>query len=423
MKKYSVKEASFIDSSGKPVILTGINMVCKDKNRGYLENYSEEDFELLKNLGFNTIRFGIFWDAVEPEPGVYNDEYLSKISDISRMAESYGLCLYLDMHQDLYSSAFEDGAPSWATITNGHTYEKTELWSEAYLTSAAVQTAFDSFWNDVPASDGKGIQTHYIEMWKHISEFFKNDDNIIGFDVMNEPFPGTCANGLIEKLFKKIGIYLMLHPVSLKKVWGNESKIRMTLKNAEKVLTEIWMNDEKRCRLLNCFSKKGKYKRLIKPLSSETVESDRKISDFYQKIRNGIRSVDKDVLLFIEANYFCNTGVPSNVIPPKDSDGNQDQNLVYAPHGYDLMVDTDQYNSDCHARLDVIFETHGEYAARHKLPCLIGEWGCYPNANEAQKSEASYILKKYKSLGFSNTYFDFSTFRGNPIQEVFKAKD
>jgi len=422
MKKYSVKGTNFINRSGKPVTLTGINIVCKDKSRNYIGDYSEEDFILLQSLGFNTIRFGIFWDAVEPEPGKYNDEYLSKISDFSRMAERHGLSLYLDMHQDLFSSDFEDGAPSWATITGGHTYEKTELWSEAYLTSAAVQTAFDSFWNNAPASDGKGIQTHYIEMWEHLAEVFKSDANIIGFDVMNEPFPGTCANNLIEKLFKKIGVYLLLHPVSLKRVWGAESKIRMTTKNAEQILTEIWMNDEKRCRLLNCFSKKKKYKKLVNPLYSETVESDKKLSDFYQKIRDRIRTIDKEVLLFIEANYFCNTGVPSNVIPPKDSSGNQDAFLVYAPHGYDLMVDTDQYNSDCHARLDVIFETHAHYAARFGLPCLIGEWGCYPNANDAQKSEAAYILKKFASLGFSNTYYDFSTFRNNPIQEIIRCK-
>ncbi len=420
MKKFTVKGRNFIDSAGKTITLTGLNMVCKDKNRSYIGDYTEEDFALLESLGFNTIRFGIFWDAVEPEPGIYNDEYLSKIADFSRMAEKHGLSLYLDMHQDLFSSDFEDGAPSWATITKGHTYEKTELWSEAYLTSAAVQTAFDSFWNDAAAPDGKGIQTHYLEMWKHLVEFFKDDDNIIGFDVMNEPFPGTNANIFIEKLFKKIGIFLLTHPISLKKVWGPESKVRMTLKNAEELLTEIWMNDEKRCRLLNCFSRKKKYKKLINPLSSETIESDKKLSCFYQKIRDAIRSVDEEVLLFIEANYFCNTGVPSNVVPPKDSSGKQDTRLVYAPHGYDLMVDTDQYNSDCHARLDVIFETHAEYAARHQMPCLVGEWGCYPNANEAQKSEASYILEKFANLGFSNTYYDFSTFRNNPIQKVFR---
>ncbi|MCQ2584440.1 MAG: glycoside hydrolase family 5 protein [Treponema sp.] len=418
MKKFRIKNSQFIDDKGNTVILHGINMVCKEKSKGYIGDYQESDFELLEKLGFNIIRFGIFWDAVEPEPGKYNDEYLLKIRNFSRIAEKHNLSLYLDMHQDLFSADFEDGAPSWATLTEGHTYEKTELWSEAYLSSAAVQTAFESFWNDAKASDGIGIQTHYIEMWKHIADFFKDDDNIIGYDVLNEPFPGTCANILIERLFKKLGTFLLLHPFSLNKIWGQ--KILMTLKNAESVLTEIWTDNEKKARLLSFFSKKRNYKNLVHPLGSALKDSDEKLSNFYQKIRNAIRSVDSEILLFIEANYFCNTGIPSNVIPPKNDSGKQDEKLVYAPHGYDLMVDTDQYNSDCHSRLDVIFETHAEYAKKYRLPCLIGEWGCYPDATEAQKAEARYLISKFKELGFSNTYYDFSTFRGNPVQEILK---
>ncbi|MCQ2573259.1 MAG: glycoside hydrolase family 5 protein [Treponema sp.] len=418
MKKFRISGSQFIDNKGNALTLRGINMVCKEKSKGYIGDYQEADFELLEKLGFNTIRFGIFWAAVEPEPGKYNDTYLNEIRNFSRMAERHNLSLYLDMHQDLFSSNFEDGAPSWATLTGGQIYEKTELWSEAYLSSKAVQNAFDNFWNDTKIYDGKGIQTHYIEMWKHIADFFKDDDNIIGYDVFNEPFPGTCANNLIEKLFKKLGAFLLFHPFALNKIWGQ--KISMTLMTAEPILIGIWTDDEKKARLLSFFSNKRNYKKLVHSLGSVLKDSDKKLSAFYQKIRDAIRSVDSETLLFLEANYFCNTGIPSNVIPPKNDSGYQDEKLVYAPHGYDLMVDTDQYNSDCHSRLDVIFETHAEYAKKYQLPCLIGEWGCYPNATEAQKAEARYLISKFKELGFSNTYYDFSTFRGNPIQEILK---
>jgi endoglycosylceramidase len=91
-------------------------MVCKEKKLNYIGEYVEDDFLRLKQWGFNLIRFGVIWDGVEPEPGLYDDSYLDKLRDQIRMARNNGLYVLLDMHQDLYSAAYGDGAPSWATI-------------------------------------------------------------------------------------------------------------------------------------------------------------------------------------------------------------------------------------------------------------------------------------------------------------------
>lgn len=403
MKKYTTDKKCFVDSEGKKVVLRGINMVCKDKEKHYIGDYREEDFEFLAALGFNVVRFGIFWDAVEPEPGKYDDDYLSEISGFSKMAEKHGLALYLDMHQDLYSAEFCDGAPSWATLTDGNEYTPTELWSEAYLTCPAVSVAFDNFWNNKEAADGIGLQDHYAAMFTHIAEYFKDDDNIIGYDVLNEPFPGSVSGLLVQTLFCEIGAILSTDHIA-----------------TEEEIMEAWMDNSKKVALLEKVSDKESYKGLVRPLSEPIAEFDRvSLSGFYQKMRDAIRRADPEALLFIEANYFCNTGVPSSVIPPKDADGKQDGLLVYSPHGYDLMVDTDMYSSDCFTRLDVIFEAHKEYADAHSLPTLVGEWGCYVDGNEAQQKEALYLLTKFSEYGFSNTYFDFSTIKGNRITKVF----
>ena len=407
MKDIRIKDTHFIDRDGKEILLSGINMVCKEKEKGYLGDYKEEDFAYLSSLGFRIVRFGIFWDGVEPECGTYDDNYLEQIRSLAHLAKKHGISFYLDMHQDLFSAEFCDGAPGWATLTNGETYEKTELWSEAYLTSPAVQLAFDNFWNDTPAADGIGIQTHYLNMGKHIAEFFQNESNIIGYDCLNEPFPGSACASLLEGLFTSLAMHL-----------SSESHIA-----TEEEIMGIWMDNEKKAALLSDFSEYEQYSALVTPLGEALKTFDETVlSSFYQKLRDSIRSVDKEVLLFIETNYFCNTGIPSGVLPPKDENGQQDKGLVYAPHGYDLMVDTDQYESDTFVRLDVIFDAHKEYAEKFHLPVLIGEWGCYPNANEAQKKEASYLLSKFKSLCFSNTYYDYSTFHGNPIVDVLKKQ-
>src|SRR5699024_9930062 len=99
--------------------------------------------------------------------------------------------IFLDMHQDLYSSLYSDGAPEWATLTDDLPHVTGDLWSDAYLGSPAVNRALDHFWNNSPAEDGIGLQDHYTAMWRHVVNFFKGCPNIIGYDIMNEPYPGT----------------------------------------------------------------------------------------------------------------------------------------------------------------------------------------------------------------------------------------
>ncbi len=137
-KKITIQGKCFF-KEGHPFIPKGINMVCKDKTKGYIGDYTPEDFKFLKKQGFNLIRLGIFWDGAEPEPGVYNEDYLSAIDSIIRMAAAEDIAVFLDLHQDLYGVVFEDGAPAWATLTDDAPHIRTDLWSESYLLSGAVQ--------------------------------------------------------------------------------------------------------------------------------------------------------------------------------------------------------------------------------------------------------------------------------------------
>ena len=59
--------------------------------------------ERMKNWGFNVVRLGIIWEAVETAPGVYNHTYLSEIEElVNRLAEK-GIYSIIDTHQDLFS--------------------------------------------------------------------------------------------------------------------------------------------------------------------------------------------------------------------------------------------------------------------------------------------------------------------------------
>lgn len=382
-KKITVKGNKLIDENGNEFIPHGINMVCKEKSRGYIGEYSEKDFEWLKEKGFNLIRLGIFWDAAEPGPGNIDDSYFDKVDEIIGRAKKAGIPVFLDMHQDLFSIDFEDGAPSWATITDGAEHVRTELWSESYLMSGAVMRAFDNFWDNTEAVDGIGIKTHFINLWRYIAKRYKNNEYVIGYDVLNEPFPGSDG-----------GKVAMILGEALANVEGGA---------IENITDESALFD------------------IISKIEPVTCEFElKKLMPFYNEIGEAIRKEDKDTILFIESNYFSNAGIPSHISVPVNTKGTEIENVLYAPHGYDILVDTDGYDVGGNERIDLIFSSLIGKAKSLNIPALIGEWGCYPNASEAQKDQARHILELLKNAGMGEVYFDYSHIHDGKIEEVLK---
>lgn len=405
MNKVFIVNERFYTADGAEIVLKGINVVCKSKEAGYIEYLSDEDFSFLKQLGMNTIRFGIFWDGIEPKPYKYNEDYLNKIETFIKNADKNGFYVFLDMHQDLYSVDFCDGAPSWATITRGKEHIQTELWSEAYLLSPAVQTAFDSFWEDEKCSDGIGVMEHFIDMWEMLAKRFGKYNNVLGYDFLNEPFLGSLANMVMPAIFEK----LLLSYAEKTKVFLSEEE-----------LMQMWMDPSEKLKLLSLFEDEESYRSLIQNAESVTKEFDRNVlTPFYKKICTRIRKIDKSSLLFLEANYFCNTGIESGLLKITDDEDNEIDGLVYSPHGYDLLVDTEDYNANCEGRLKVIFDSHKNVARRLNMPVLIGEWGCFPNANDVQINQAKFLLNIFENMHAGNTYFDYSTIKNNPITKAF----
>ena len=377
-KKITAEGSRLITREGTGFVPRGINMVCKDKSRGYIGDYSPSDFEFLRDKGFDLIRLGLIWDGAEPEPGKFSEEYFAGIDRIIEMAAAADIPVFLDMHQDLYGVLFEDGAPGWATVTDGEEHVRTELWSESYLVSPAVQHAFDNFWNDTKAPDGIGIRTHYINLWDFIAGRYADDPYVIGYDVMNEPFPGSAGMKVAEIMGRLIPD-------------GDMS----ALSDPESIGTLI-----------------GE----IFPVASEF--ETKVLNPFYDEVARAIRAVDPCTLIMFESNYFANAGVPSLVRPAVYSDGRTIEGQVYVPHGYDILVDTEGYEMGGTDRVAFIFGNLFEAAERMGIPFFVGEWGCYPNASKAQKEQAEFLLAFFKEHGAGNVYYDFSHLRDGGILPV-----
>lgn len=55
------------------------------------------------------IRLGFLWNAYETAPGVFNEEYMDGIENLTKVFWEYGMMTMLDMHQDLWSPLFCGG--------------------------------------------------------------------------------------------------------------------------------------------------------------------------------------------------------------------------------------------------------------------------------------------------------------------------
>lgn len=119
MEKLTLKGTRFVNESGKEVILHGLNVLQRQRENNHFYPGFEKAFGYFRRSGFNLLRFGIFWDGAEPEPGQVDMEYLRKVKDIVNLAEENGIYILLDMHQDLFAQKFIDGAPDWACLDEG----------------------------------------------------------------------------------------------------------------------------------------------------------------------------------------------------------------------------------------------------------------------------------------------------------------
>jgi endoglycosylceramidase len=182
------------DATGRVVVLHGLNQVFKvAPYEPSADGFGDDDAAFLAQNGFNAVRVGVIWAAVEPQPGVYDDTYLNSIEATVRTLAAHGIVSLLDFHQDLYNEKFQgEGAPPWA-VQDGGLPNPPLGFPGNYLGNPAEWHTWDQFWRNAKAPDGVGLQDHYAQAWAHVAARFAGDTAVAGYDVMNEPWPGTAG--------------------------------------------------------------------------------------------------------------------------------------------------------------------------------------------------------------------------------------
>lgn len=308
------------DAQGRAVILRGMNF--ENHSKGALDHQptvtDAEVAQLSTEYGMRFARHLIFWAAVEPQQGVFDDAYLDLVEQKLDVYAAHGVRVMLDMHQDIYGYAptWGNGGAVWtielALVEPAPTLPPVASWSNAYFLDP-VTMAFDRFF----AYEGVGrtLQDRYTASWVHVAERFRDHPAVVGYDIMNEPFPGSAWDPL------ELGIA----------------------------------------------SFEG----------SPCYAFDReKLGPFYQRVIDAIRSVDEDHVIFYEPRFGAAGNGGRSYLPTLVDPRDGDDRLAYAPHMYSLSYEANyEYRPNVDNSVERFEAARALEIREADVPLVVGEWG------------------------------------------------
>lgn len=394
MEKICTKQMRFIDEFGRTRIFNGMNIDDKNVNcKEFHYNLDEEFFKKYRAHGFDIIRLAITWQNLEPQPEKYNESYLESIDKIFALAEKYGVYILLDMHQDLYSQndgkCVGDGAPSWAALTDGAKPRMPYfVWADGYFMGKWVRNEFDNFWNNTEVQ-GKGLQDRYCELWQMLAKRYGDSPALFGYDLMNEPFPGSYSKKMFARLISGVARTVLFN----KKV------------NRGKLLKAAVKRDTRN--MLDCIGGD-----VIRDAVWKIDEVQRKFdlekySPFLNKTTAAIREITKNGIVMMEQSYICNSGIKQSS-PPITVNGVREENQCFGPHAYDFSVDTPLYQYANASRVKAFFGEMRNTQLRLGVPVIVGEWGgCSNNKDTSWFPHAFELLDFFDEMKWGQMYWDY----------------
>ena len=384
----------FTDDKGRERIFSGVNYVYKgadvDENGviHYKNPLTDELLAALAAKGVNILRLGCTWAGIEPEMTQYNMTYLEEYKAAAKRCAKHGIYVFLDWHQDLYSPfCFAgDGAPAWACLYKKNPKKARFIWAEGYFFDRNVQRCFDAFWHNEEVH-GRGLRDRFCDMLTFTAKFFADCDNVMGYDVFNEPYPGTLGGKIFRNLVANGAGTLLLS--------GNVDRPKM-LKDAKKgdVMSLLSVADDP----VVYRGVIGGAEKLLTPFDVGEYH------DFLCAAAAAIRKATDKGVIFMENSYYSNTGIPCHTPPVLYDNGTKEPYLAFSPHGYDITVDSPLTNEASTHRVDFIFNEHRRKQRRLGVPVLVGEWGGMVPGGEKYPA-LEHLIALFDRNRWSQTYW------------------
>ncbi len=188
--------AFLLDGAGGAILLRGTNVEGASKSaEDHLPRQGYDDFlSLREDLGLNAIRLLVFWQAIEPTRGVYDDAYLASIAEVARQAGEAGLHVVVDMHQDVFGEGFGfTGAPRWACDEALYASFDPPAgnWALGYG-EPEVRACFDRLWTD------PSTRAALAAAWGRLARELRGVPGIFAYELLNEPSPGSATARTFE---------------------------------------------------------------------------------------------------------------------------------------------------------------------------------------------------------------------------------
>lgn len=151
--------------------------------------------DVLEDAGFNVVRLGFMWTGANPAAGVFNATYFEMVDRIVDRLAQRGIYTYLDVHQDLMSSLFclYDGFPRWVVDRRSpprHAFpwplagDCSRFWMDNAFGEALGQ-AYQDFYDN-----HNGMRDVFVTFWERAAQHFQNRSEIMGYELINEPWAG-----------------------------------------------------------------------------------------------------------------------------------------------------------------------------------------------------------------------------------------
>lgn len=180
------------DKDDRVVLLHGVNVANKKPPyEPSAMGFDADDADALAREGFNTVRLAMYWKAIEPQPGIYDDQYLDKVQATVALLASRGIHTLLDVHQDMAHEKYGGlGFPDWAILDDGVPLGANLGFPFNYYTMPAMMRVWDNFLANKAGPGGVGLQDRLAAAWLHVASRMKGERGLLGYDLLNEPAPG-----------------------------------------------------------------------------------------------------------------------------------------------------------------------------------------------------------------------------------------
>lgn len=188
----------FVDATGRVIQLRGVNEVYKSAPYyPAADGFGNDDVRLLNELGLNVVRLGVDFRGLMPTPGKIETAYIDKLNKTVSQLTRAGIYTLVDIHQDGYSPKYNgNGFPDWMAIDDGLANPDLPF-PVYYFGNPAMQRAWDHFWANSKVN-GRGLQDYLIQGLTALVKRFRGDSHVVGYDVFNEPWPGTAFSSCTD---------------------------------------------------------------------------------------------------------------------------------------------------------------------------------------------------------------------------------